>query len=169
MNRLIFLSASTLLLAALPGNAQQAPADAQGEASAAAQAEKVVQQAPVFPNINDGVTAVQSLNGTYALTAEPALQPMRLNTMHYWTLHLTDTENQPVSDAVFRVDGGMPGHGHGLPTAPRVSAGDEPGQYILKGLRFNMSGEWLLQFDISANGASDKVRVLFSVADTTAS
>lgn len=119
------------------------------------------------PNVNSELSVQSSEAGVFSVYAEPALRPMRLNKMHYWTLRLTDADNNIVNGAEIGVDGGMPGHGHGLPTSPRVSPGDVPGEYLLKGLRFNMSGVWELKLDIHHGERSDQLQFRFVVEDAT--
>lgn len=43
----------------------------------------------------------------------------------------------------------MPDHGHGLPTAPRVTRHLGGGRYLVEGMRFNMSGWWRLKFTVT--------------------
>ena len=159
MNRLIQILSWVLLLAT-PLAAQESQTDTP-DGQSAQEAKRII------PNVNEPLSVQLSRNGTYSLEAEPALRPMRLNQMHYWTLRLTDENKEPVTGATIAIDGGMPGHGHGLPTSPRVSPGDEPGEYILKGLRFNMGGEWLLQFKIEDGERSDQLQFMFLVEDAT--
>lgn len=120
-----------------------------------------------LPNVNSALSVQKSVNGLFSVAVEPGLKPMRLNKLHYWNLRLSDADNKLVSGAKIRVDGGMPGHGHGLPTSPRVLAGDKPGEYILKGLRFNMGGVWQLKLDIDDGERKDLLEFRFVVTDST--
>ena len=120
-----------------------------------------------LPDVNAALGPQQSASGLYRLSVEPGLKPMRLNKLHHWNLQLRDARNRAVSGASIAVDGGMPGHGHGLPTSPRVVAGDKPGQYVLRGMRFNMSGVWELKLNIRDGDNSDQVHLQFVVTDTT--
>jgi hypothetical protein len=87
--------------------------------------------------------------------------PVPLRRMHTWRIHITDASGQPVSGAVVRVGGGMPQHRHGLPTQPRVTASETPGEYLMSGVRFSMRGRWVLTLRISAEDAPSDV-VTFS-------
>jgi len=60
-----------------------------------------------------------------------------------------------------RVDGDMPEHGHGLPTRPRVTAYLGNGDYLVEGMKFQMTGWWYVEFDVSAGGTQDTVRFDF--------
>lgn len=55
------------------------------------------------------------------------------------------------------VEGGMPTHGHGLPTSPILRPLDKPGTYRIDGLKYNMPGAWLLGFRISGAAGEDQI------------
>ena len=57
-----------------------------------------------------------------------------------------------------QMEGGMPGHGHGLPTSPILSL-QEAGTYQIDGLKYNMPGNWLLGFQV--NGELGEDRIIF--------
>lgn len=61
------------------------------------------------------------------------------------------------------VDGGMPAHGHGLPTAPQAVATDKTGEYRIEGLKYSMPGEWLLGFLLDDAGQQDKIVFRFTL------
>lgn len=69
-----------------------------------------------------------------------------LNQIHRWILAVADLSGQPV-DETFHVVGHMPGHVHGLPTQPRISEQIAPGIYIVEGIKFQMRGWWVMQFE----------------------
>jgi hypothetical protein len=98
--------------------------------------------------------AAQGAAGVYRVELEsPDL--LRLNTLESWVVTVTDAVGQPVVDATIAVSGGMPAHGHGLPTAPAVSVELGGGRYQLDGVKFNMTGLWVLQIDITAAAGTD--------------
>ncbi|MBS0403079.1 MAG: FixH family protein, partial [Proteobacteria bacterium] len=66
-------------------------------------------------------------------------------------------DGTPVRGATFRVDGGMPQHGHGLPTQPRVTRELAPGTYALDGMKFSMTGWWELKLAIDGPQGADRV------------
>ena len=55
------------------------------------------------------------------------------------------------------VDGGMPQHGHGLPTQPRVTRTSADGLYEIEGLRFSMGGWWEVKLAIDSPAGKDNV------------
>jgi hypothetical protein len=102
-----------------------------------------------------------SAAGLYTATLEPesALKKRKLLTVR---VAVRDAQGEPVAGASIGIDGGMPQHGHGLPTRPRVAPQPEPGVYLIEGLRFNMGGWWELHLAIDGPRGSD--RVTFNLA-----
>ncbi len=90
----------------------------------------------------------------------PATGPS-IGKIHSWTLRLATPDGSPVSHAHIAITGGMPQHGHGLPTQPRVTAEPLPGTYVIDGMKFSMTGWWNLGLDIDAAGVQD--RAVFNV------
>jgi hypothetical protein len=80
-----------------------------------------------------------------------------INQMHSWTLHVETADGQPVENATITVDGGMPQHGHGLPTVPQVTEYLGDGNYLVEGMKFQMGGWWEVRFDITDGGVNDTV------------
>ena len=60
-----------------------------------------------------------SEGGAYRATIRPQGDSIPQGRLHGWTLHLETASGAPVELATIAVDGGMPQHGHGLPTKPR--------------------------------------------------
>lgn len=85
-----------------------------------------------------------------------------LGQFHRWTLAI-EHHGQPFSLQAISVDGGMPGHGHGLPTQPRITGQLGEGRYVLEGLKFNMPGRWRLVFDLRSALGEDRVVLEFDV------
>ncbi len=97
-----------------------------------------------------------SVAGSYSATLDPAA-PLRVGTLQSVKLAIRDKAGAPVRGARITVDGGMPQHGHGLPTRPRVVAEEENGVYVVDGLRFNMGGWWELKFAVDGSAGADRV------------
>ena len=81
-------------------------------------------------------------SGYFRVTAQSQLDPIPINQMHSWVLQVATAAGAPVDDAQITVNGGMPDHDHGLPTAPRVTTNLKNGSYLLEGIRFHMNGRW---------------------------
>lgn len=74
-----------------------------------------------------------------------------------WLIRITTPDGKPVSGASIHVMGGMPEHGHGLPSQPAVSADNRAGDYRIEGLSFSMPGWWEVSFYISQQKRDDSV------------
>jgi len=98
-----------------------------------------------------------SEQGLYSVSFDSALDPIEINRIHSWLLHIETVDGQSLQNAEISVDGGMPAHAHGLPTRPRVVANLGEGNYRLEGMRFHMPGIWEITITIEANGTTDRV------------
>lgn len=98
-----------------------------------------------------------SIKGLYSVAIAPEIEPMQQGPLQALVLTLATLDGKPVEGAHITVGGGMPQHGHGLPTAPEVTAYLGDGRYRVDGVRFNMRGWWELKFAISAPPGDDSV------------
>jgi hypothetical protein len=62
-----------------------------------------------------------------------------------------------VDGCTITVDGGMPQHGHGLPTKPRVTRALGNGDHLVEGMKFNMGGWWVVKFAVAGEAGRDSV------------
>lgn len=99
----------------------------------------------------------QSAAGVYRVALVPPAQAPAINQMHSWKVKLATSDGVPVHGATFVVDGGMPQHGHGLPTQPRITRELADGTYQLDGMKFSMPGWWEVKLDIQGPRGADKV------------
>ena len=95
--------------------------------------------------------------GGYRMSFTPEGDSIRVGRMHSWRLHVETVAGAPVDSAEIAVDGGMPQHGHGLPTKPRVTGALGGGDYLVSGMKFNMRGWWVVTFRMQSAGAADSV------------
>ncbi len=95
--------------------------------------------------------------GLYVGTIEPGISPLKVRQLHSWTVALRTPDGEPVEGAEVKVDGGMPQHGHGLPTKPKVTQNLGEGRYLVEGMKFNMGGWWTLTFQVKGASGADKV------------
>ncbi len=98
-----------------------------------------------------------SEGGHYVATIHPQGDSIPQGRLHRWTLHLETAAGVPVDSAVLTVDGGMPQHGHGLPTKPRVTRALGNGDHLVEGMKFNMGGWWVVKFRVAAAQGTDSV------------
>ena len=106
---------------------------------------------------NTATTRV-SKAGKYEVVYESAVTPVPVRQLHAWTIQLRDRDGRPVDGAQLRVAGGMPDHGHGLPTKPYVREALGDGRYVVDGMKFNMRGYWVVDLGIESPQGADDVR-----------
>ena len=97
--------------------------------------------------------------GRYRATITPEGDSIPTGKLQRWTLHLETAAGAPVDGGcTITVDGGMPQHGHGLPTTPRVTRQLGHGDHLVEGMKFNMGGWWVVKFRVaSASAGADSV------------
>jgi hypothetical protein len=96
--------------------------------------------------------------GRYKATIKPDGDTIPKGKLQRWTLHLETVNGAPVDVCTITVDGGMPQHGHGLPTKPRVTRRLGNGDHLVEGMKFNMGGWWVVKFRVaSATAGADSV------------
>ena len=97
-----------------------------------------------------------SAGGRYVAVLAPSrsLRPRQMQTVR---VTVRDAEGRAIDDARISIDGGMPQHGHGLPTRPRVTRSLGDGIYEIEGVRFNMGGWWEFKLAIAGSGGTDTV------------
>jgi hypothetical protein len=99
-----------------------------------------------------------SAQGVYRVSYVSRRDPIPVNQIHTWTLHIETGDGRPVEHAAVSVDGKMPQHIHGLPTKPQIAKELGNGDYLIEGLKFHMPGWWVVDFRIDAVGQRDVVR-----------
>ena len=97
-----------------------------------------------------------SSQGTFVVQMDPPATGTVINQMHAWQVRLSARDGAPVSQARIAFDGGMPQHGHGYPTKPRVTREVAPGVYALEGMKFSMTGWWDMRLTIQSGGVTDE-------------
>jgi hypothetical protein len=95
--------------------------------------------------------------GRYRATIHPQGDTIPQGKLQRWRLHVETAAGAPVDSGDFAVDGGMPQHGHGLPTKPRVTRALGNGDHLVEGMKFNMGGWWVVKFRVDAGAGRDSV------------
>ncbi len=98
-----------------------------------------------------------SAANAFVVSIEPEEGTVKRGPLHAWIVTMAGPDGTPVSGATIEVDGGMPQHGHGLPTEPVAVELPEAGKYRIEGMRFNMGGWWVMRLEIKAAGQQDHV------------
>ena len=96
-------------------------------------------------------------DGKFVVTLQPPATPAAINQLHTWKVQLASQAGAPIAHARIKVDGGMPQHGHGLPTRPQVTQELSDGTYLIEGMKFSMTGWWEIKLAIESPEGSDKV------------
>jgi hypothetical protein len=98
----------------------------------------------------------------HKVTVEPTTIALTdFASMHEWVVSVRDPAGAPLTGCLVSFDASMPEHGHGLPTAPRVTGESKPGDYVVEGVRFSMPGHWELTVSVSKCGPA--VRSVFDL------
>jgi len=105
----------------------------------------------------DIATVKASAHRLYRASVRPALVPIPVRRLQSWTLHIDTMDGRPVDAATITMNGGMPQHGHGLPTAPHVTRALGNGDHLVEGVKFNMGGWWVVRFAIASSAGTDTV------------
>lgn len=93
----------------------------------------------------------------YLVEVQSLANPIAINKMHAWEATVKLPNGEPVAGARIAVDGGMPQHGHGYPTQPRVTKELGGGRYLIEGMKFSMPGWWELKLKIDSPAGVDDV------------
>lgn len=83
--------------------------------------------------------------------------------IHDWLVRIASPGGPPVDATHISINGGMPGHGHGLPTQPEVTERLARGTYRIEGMKFNMAGDWVLAVLIETRETRDRARFEIAV------
>ena len=99
-----------------------------------------------------------SAAGLFRVSIRSNLNPLVVNRIHSWTVHVETPDGKAVEEANILVSGGMPAHKHGFPTTPRITGYSGSGNYLLEGVKFSMPGPWVMHLKITASGKSDSIK-----------
>lgn len=94
-------------------------------------------------------------HGLYVASLEADQSPVPVGAIHTWTVKVTTPDGAPADAVAIAVDGGMPQHGHGLPTKPEVTTDLGEGSHLIEGMKFNMDGWWTLTVSIDGAAGAD--------------
>ena len=101
--------------------------------------------------------------GHYQVTARPILSQPDYFELHEWVISVGNGAGAPLAGCQVSFDGSMPEHGHGLPTAPRVTRESRPGEYVVEGVRFSMPGHWMLLVRVAGCGPPEEAAFAFNI------
>jgi hypothetical protein len=116
----------------------------------------MMRRAPAPAASEFGLGPRTSNAGLYSATLVP-IEPLRPRRLQVLQVAITDASGVPIQHAHITIDGGMPQHGHGLPTQPRVTKHVGDGVYEIDGVRFNMGGWWEFTLSVTTDSGTDLV------------
>jgi hypothetical protein len=108
-----------------------------------------------------------TVDNKFVVTLQPPARPAAINQLHSWRVLLSSPAGAPIAHARIKVDGGMPQHGHGLPTRPQATKGLADGTYVIEGMKFSMTGWWEIKLAIDSPEGADKVTFNTVVSEAT--
>ena len=95
--------------------------------------------------------------GNFVVRYTAELQPLAINKIHNWIVHVESADGTLIDDATITLVGGMPVHDHGLPTLPLATQNLGDGDYLVEGMKFHMNGWWQVTLSIVSDDESDSV------------
>ena len=96
-----------------------------------------------------------SESGLYRVAIAPEGGSIPLGAMHTWVVEVATAAGEPFAPTRLAFDGGMPQHGHGFPSAPRVTRSLGTGRFLVEGVKFNMGGDWTLRVEVVGPPGAD--------------
>jgi hypothetical protein len=99
-----------------------------------------------------------SETGRLAGHLEPESGAVEIGKFQTWIVELRAPGGAAVKGAELAIAGGMPGHGHGLPTQPRVTEELGEGRYRIEGVKLNMVGAWVIEVYVSTPAMRERLR-----------
>lgn len=118
---------------------------------------------------SDGVdesaaTWVVSEGGAYRIRISPADGESVVGRFSSWSVVVQTAAGEPVDGLNLTFEAAMPAHGHGMPSAPRVVPADEPGMFVVEGVRLNMAGDWEFLIRMRGTAGADTVVIRRAIA-----
>ena len=99
----------------------------------------------------------------YRISISPQIDPIPIARLHSWVIHVETVDGSVFTPRQLVLTGGMPGHGHGLPSKPQVTKSLGNGDYLIGGMEFNMSGVWQLLVGVTGPDGPDQVTFEISI------
>lgn len=113
------------------------------------------------PDDLDLSTSLPTEAGRYLVDLTPNDGAPTIGPFGRWTILVRSAAGDPIEGADVLIEGGMPQHGHGLPTAPRVTRQLGQGGYLVEVVKFSMTGWWT--FTVRVDGSLGRDEATFNV------
>lgn len=105
-----------------------------------------------------------SQDARYRIAVRPRDAATPRGELHEWIVRVERTDGEPARLHHVQFDGGMPAHGHGFVTTPRVTRDLGGGEFLVEGVKFHMAGDWELRVTWIGPEGTDGVMLPISVA-----
>jgi hypothetical protein len=86
--------------------------------------------------------------GLYRIAIAPEGGAIPVGAIHSWVVEVATAAGEPFVPTRLAFDAGMPQHGHGTLTAPRVTRALGNGRFLVEGVKFHMGGDWTLRVEV---------------------
>lgn len=109
----------------------------------------------------DSDAPVQTLateRGVYRVTIRPETGSVPIAEMHNWIVHVETTAGSVFVPAQLVFMAGMPAHGHGTPAQPVITRFLGEGDFLVEGVKFNMTGLWHIVVNVTGPAGPDSIR-----------
>jgi hypothetical protein len=110
------------------------------------------------------VGEASSQRGRYRIAVRPSEPSAPRGQLHEWIVRVERTDGGPARLHHVGFDGGMPSHGHGFVTTPRVTRDLGGGEFLVEGVKFHMPGAWELRVTVTGGEGTDGATFPISVA-----
>lgn len=110
---------------------------------------------------SDAVWTTRSEGGRYRVSIGPESGKVELGPLQSWWVRFETLEGRAFQPGHVSFGGGMPQHGHGFDTSPRVTQILPGGGVRIEGVRFHMAGDWRVRVDFL--GPEGRDAALFEV------
>lgn len=106
----------------------------------------------------EGGWGATSDSGRLSGRLAPESGAVQVGAFQTWILALRTADGAPVTGAELAITGGMPLHGHGLPSQPTASEELPGGRYRIEGVKLNMHGAWVIEVLVQTAAGPDRLR-----------
>ncbi|MEZ4356997.1 MAG: hypothetical protein R3F16_25430 [Myxococcota bacterium] len=120
-------------------------------------------EAPTAGETADPGLEAVSTRGRYRIGIRPEIGRASIGVLHAWLVDVSLADGRAADVRDLRFDGGMPQHGHGFETAPRVTGRLGPSTFRVDGVRFSMAGDWTIRIDVAGADGNDSASFVVDV------
>jgi len=110
-------------------------------------------------------TIVTSDDKNYRVALYSNVFPIPMQKIHSWTARIETADGKPLEKATIYIHGGMPAHRHGFPVKPRVKENLGDGNFLIKGVKFSMIGDWEMRINIQEPTVRDRAVFKIKIAE----